>query len=368
MSRLPFIKARFPDPELTRHKIKLRLVRHHLRLRAARNGAEPPLPYDEDLDDDEPLPAFVGLDLTLDEHARIDRRADRLHDAILRKSGLMHLTRQDRETLSVLKDGLPLIRIESKDRADELAAGLHADMPWMGPATEHAWQAMRRSVREGQPGFRLPPLILDGPPGIGKTRWARRLGDLLGSASTVVDATGEATSFGVIGCQRGWSGGGPGRVLELILTRLLGNPFVIIDELDKAGTARSDRGQTYGLAEGLLPLLEPATAADWTCPWFRVRFDMSFVSWILLTNSLSPLPEPLLSRCTILRMQDVALPDLIGFAAREGRARALSEASVASVTEALARAAPRAAQQPSLRTVLRMLDRAADLEQKPMVN
>lgn len=349
MSRLPFLKARFLDPELTRHQIRLRLVRHHLRLRAARNGTELPLPDDEDQDDDEPLPAHIGVDLLPEDYARIDRRATHLHDRILRSSGLMHLTRQDRETLSVLRDGLPLIRIESESRADELAAGLHAEMPWMGPATEHAWQAMRRAVREGQPGFRLPPLILDGPPGIGKTRWARRLGDLLGTASTVVDATGEATSFGVTGCQRGWSNGRPGRVLEFILERRLGNPFVIIDELDKAGTARSDYGQTYGLAEGLLPLLEPATAADWTCPWFRVRFDMSFVSWIMLTNSLSPLPEPLLSRCTTLRLRDLGLPDLIGFARSEGHARALSEASIDSVTEALARVAPRAVQQPSLR-------------------
>ncbi|WP_265500568.1 hypothetical protein [Paracoccus beibuensis] len=71
---------------------------------------------------------------------------------------------------------------------------------------------MRRSVREGQPGFRLPPVILDGPPAIGKTHWARRLGDLIGAGTTVVDATSEAGSFGIVGCQRGWSGARPGRV------------------------------------------------------------------------------------------------------------------------------------------------------------
>lgn len=156
-------------------------------------------------------------------------------------------------------------------------------------------------------------------------------------------------------------------MLEFILARLTGNPFIVIDELDKAGHVRSDKGHPFGLAEGLLPLLEPATAADWTCPYFRVRFDMSLLSWVLLTNTVAPLPEPLLSRCTILRLQEVDLADLIGFAAREGRARALSEASIHSITDALAAVAPYAPIRPSLRTVLRMLDRAADLENRPMV-
>lgn len=65
-------------------------------------------------------------------------------------------------------------------------------------------------------------------------------------------------------------------MLEFILMRMTGNPFIAIDELDKAGHVRSDKGRSFGLAEGLLPLLEPATAADWTCPYFGVRFGVLF--------------------------------------------------------------------------------------------
>ncbi|KGJ02235.1 hypothetical protein IT41_17965 [Paracoccus halophilus] len=361
MSRFPFVKASFPDPALTPRKIRTHLIDVQQRLRDRRAAIHPP---QDDTDRADPA---EELRLTERAHRRADTRAKRLHDDILRRSGLSHPNRDEREKLSVLRDGVGLVRIASEDRADELAAVLHAEMPWMAPATGHAWQAMRRSVREGWPGFRLPPVILDGPPGIGKTRWARRLGGLIGAASMVIDAMGESASFGVTGCQRGWGSARPGRVLELIMTDLTGNPIVVIDELDKAGSARSNRDQSYGLAEGLLPLLEPATAADWTCPYYRLGFDMSFVGWILLTNSLQPLPEPLLGRCTVLRLQAVDLSDLIGFAEREGRARALSDSSIASITEALAAVAPGAATRPSLRTGLRMLDRAADLEHRPMV-
>ncbi|TJZ80727.1 AAA family ATPase [Paracoccus hibiscisoli] len=367
MTSFPFIKATFPDPDMNPRRMCRRLVLHLLRLRAARAGVDLPECDDETLHDKACQNRVEGVALTREDHRRANSRANRLYHRILRESGLDHLDKTDRDRLSALQDGVHIARISDEHRADDLAAALHAEMPWMAPATEYAWHAMRRSVREGRPGFRLPPVILDGPTGIGKTRWARRLGELVGASSTVVDATGEATSFGVVGCQRGWTSARPGRVLELILMRMTGNPFIIIDELDKAGHVRSDKGHSFGLAEGLLPLLEPATAADWTCPYFRVRFDMSLVSWVLLTNTVSPVPEPLLSRCTILRLKDVDLPHLIGFAEREGRARALSEASIRSIADALAAVAPQAPARPSLRTVLRMLDRAADLENRPMV-
>lgn len=280
--------------------------------------------------------------ITPKDQTRTDRRAARFYGRTMRSSRLDHLDKSDREKLSILKGGVSLIVIKDEHQADTLAATLHAEMPWMSVATNYAWQAMRRSVREGHVGFRLPPVILDGPPGIGKSRWARRLGDLIGTPSTIIDATSEAASFAVVGCQRGWSGARPGRVLEHIMAQLVGNPVIIIDELDKAGRTQSDRGQSYSLAEGLLPLLEPGTAVDWSCPYYRVGFDMSHVSWVLLTNRLAPVPEPLLSRCTVLQMTQLKLSDLIGFAEREGLARGLSEASIHSITTALAAIAPRA--------------------------
>lgn len=80
-------------------------------------------------------------------------------------------------------------------------------------------------------GFRLPPVILDGRPGIGKTRRAGRLDDLDGTTSTVNDATSEAARFAVVGCQFDWPGAHSGRGLEHNMTRLVGNPFTI-NELD----------------------------------------------------------------------------------------------------------------------------------------
>ncbi|MEH6775191.1 MAG: AAA family ATPase, partial [Cereibacter changlensis] len=113
-----------------------------------------------------------------------------------------HLKKEDRDRLEVLARGVPLAVIPSEHRADELAAELHGEFPWLAPATEVVWRAMRRSVREGWPGFRMPPLLLDGPVGIGKSVWARWLGTLIEAPSLVVEATNQNASFGIVGSQR----------------------------------------------------------------------------------------------------------------------------------------------------------------------
>lgn len=367
MRNYPFLKASMPDPDLSARNIAKDLVLRPLRLRAARAGVDLSRHEEESLYDLACMGAVEGISVPQKDHRRANRRASRLYDRVVRESGVGHLDKQDRERLSPLKDGVGLYRIADDHHADVLTATLHEEMPWMAPATEYAWNAMRRSVREGHPGFRLPPVIFDGPPGIGKTHWARRLGELIGAGSLVIDSTSEGGSFAVVGSQRGWSGARPGHVFEFVLERLSGNPLVVVDEVEKAGHVRSSSGQSFALAQALLPLLEPVTAADWSCPYFRVRCDMSWISWILLTNDLAPLPEPLISRCTVHRLQDVELPHLIVFAERQGRARGLSEASISAIVDALAAVAPQAEVKPSLRTMLRMLQRALDMENRPVV-
>lgn len=237
---------------------------------------------------------FIGI--SAHDTTRISRRVKRILEKRKAASGLEHLKSDDRARLEILKDGVRLISLRNEHHADELAAALHKDMPWMAPATEVVWRAMRRSVREGCPGLKIPPLLLDGPPGIGKSRLARLLGKLLSTSTTVIEATGENASFGVVGSQRGWGGSCPGRLIETILQSRIANLVMVVDEVEKAGRATSTNGHAFGLAEALLPLLEPLTAQRWSCPYYQVKFDMSWVIWVLTSNDYRLLPEPLLSR------------------------------------------------------------------------
>ncbi|SOC20156.1 ATPase family protein associated with various cellular activities (AAA) [Rhodobacter sp. JA431] len=365
---IPFIEARFFGANEGHFELETRLKKH---LRKLRCGKIPPelLTTINDVGDanDEGPDLMGAIGISADDATRINRRVKRFLELRKAASGLEHLKRDDRERLEVLKDGARLIQIPSEHRADEIAAALHEDMPWMAPANEGVWHAMRRSVREGASGLRIPPLLLDGPPGIGKSHWARRLGALLSTPTTVIEATGENASFGVVGSQRGWGGSCPGRLIETVLQSRIANPVMVVDEVEKAGRATSTNGHAFGLTEALLPLLEPMTAQRWSCPYYQVRFDMRWVIWVLTSNDYRLLPEPLLSRCPPIRLRHLTLTDLVAFVRREGAKRNLSETSIEAICEILSHPALQR-HRPSLRVAARMLQRASDLEQGPTLH
>ncbi|WP_312529543.1 AAA family ATPase [Paracoccus sp. (in: a-proteobacteria)] len=366
MSRIPFLEARFFDRSETRSALEERFELHlkSLRQRPRGSAIDPAAGNcDAALVPQVPDGCYLGTKDLL----KLNRRAKRILELREKASGLSHLRKEDRERLENLEHGVKLITIATEHRADELAATLHDQMPWMAPATEVVWHAMRRSVREGWLGLRVPPLLLDGPPGIGKSHWSRLLGDLIGLPTTVVEATSENASFGLVGGQRGWGGAYPGRVIETVLQTGIANPVIVVDEVEKAGAVTSQKGHSFGLAESMLPLLEQMTATRWTCPYFQVRCDMSWIIWVLTSNDYRRLPEPLLNRCPPIRLRNLTAPELEGFIRRQGKARNLSSPAIEAILEALGHPSLRG-HEPSLRVATRMLQRAADLEQMPMIH
>lgn len=361
MSRIPFLLVRTFDPAETTACLEDRFFRHLCSLR----GLD--LPSDDD--DEEPSfpdPQVQGPPaISVVERYRIRKRARRVFEARKAASGLDRLKADDRARLEKLHGGVRLAPVPSESRIDELAAALHSEFPWLGPATESVWRSLHRSRRDGLPGVRLRPLLLDGPPGIGKSVWARHLAKLLGTPATLIDATNESASFGIVGSQRGWGNSSPGRVLADMIQHKVGNPIIVIDEIEKAGIPVSSKGRTFDLSSALLPLFEQATAKRWTCPYHEVAFDMSWIGWVLTSNNARLLPEPLLSRCPPLRLRNPDTPELVGFVRREGTRRQLSQPAIDALTEVLQdprwHDAP-----PNLRVVIRMLQRAADLESRPI--
>ena len=233
----------------------------------------------------------------------------------------------------------------------------------MAAATEIIWQDMRASVRNGDAAPRLRPLLLVRPPGIGKTYWARALAQHLMVPTSVIEATAEPASFSVTGSQRGWGSAGSGKPLESIMASGVANPVIVVDEIEKAGTVESLRGQRFDLTEGLLPFLERSTATQWSCPYFRVSFDMSWITWVMTANSVDGLPAPFLSRCPPLKLSPLSMEHLLGWADHLGAKRNLPPAAVDAVKEVIE--AIKAPQLISLRSVARMLDSVEQAINRP---
>ncbi|WP_339822529.1 AAA family ATPase [Sulfitobacter dubius] len=349
MPRIKFADVRFTDPNAPSvFDIEHRLKQHLINFREKLGKCKP----DNQISDR--------------DRRNILRKIAAYKDAVSRRSGMGHLADKDRQRLEVFRHGAELISVESEHRADEIASAIHSEMPWMAEATERIWQDMRASVRNGDVAPRLQPLLLVGPPGIGKTFWARALAQHLMVPTSVIEATGEPASFSVTGSQRGWGSAGPGKPLESIMASGVANPVIVVDEIEKAGTVESLRGQRFSLSEGLLPFLERSTATQWSCPYFRVSFDMSWIYWVMTANSVDGLPAPFLSRCPPLKIPPLSMEHLLRFADHLGAKRNLPPAAVDAVKEVLE--AIKAPQLISLRSVARMLDSVEQVINRPLLH
>lgn len=74
-------------------------------------------------------------------------------------SGMSHLPDPAKTQLNALRIGVTVTHIPTEDKADEIAAALHEEMPWMAPATEEVWHGVRRYAREGLPSLHFNPLV-----------------------------------------------------------------------------------------------------------------------------------------------------------------------------------------------------------------
>ncbi|MFC5393506.1 AAA family ATPase [Bosea vestrisii] len=142
---------------------------------------------------------------------------------------------------------------------------------------------------------RLRPLLFAGSPGSGKSRYVRRLGELVGVGVFRVDGAGDAgVSFA--GTERRWYSTEPCRPFMACARFGQANPFVLVDEIDKAPT-RSDYGRLW---DGMLSFMEGETASRFQDPCLQVEIDLAHVSILATANDVRPLPPPLLDRFGIV--------------------------------------------------------------------
>lgn len=147
----------------------------------------------------------------------------------------------------------------------------------------------------GRQCVRLRPLLLVGDAGGGKSRFARRLGEVLNVGTWRTDASrSDGATFG--GTDKRWYSAEPCHPFLAIAQAKHANPLVLIDELEKAGT-RSDYGRFW---DCLLGFLEPETAARYPDPALQTALDLGHVSYVATANALDPLPSPLRDRFRIV--------------------------------------------------------------------
>jgi len=144
----------------------------------------------------------------------------------------------------------------------------------------------------------LPPMLLLGEPGIGKTHFARRLAGLLGTGFGFVPMSSLTAGWVLSGASSQWKNAKPGKVFDTFLNGDYANPVIVVDELDKA----SADGQ-YDPLGALYELLEQQTATRFVDEFVELPIDASGAVWLATANDAARIPEPLLDRLTVYQIE-----------------------------------------------------------------
>lgn len=142
------------------------------------------------------------------------------------------------------------------------------------------------------------PVILTGPPGVGKSLVAQQVARQLMEVSCHTLRMETATASGdLVGIAEFWGNSKAGRLAQALIFGREAAPLFVLEELEKT-TARE-----YDPLASLYALLEADSAKvfhDEAHPWMTI--NASRVMYLALCNSVDALPAPIVSRMKIIEI------------------------------------------------------------------
>lgn len=139
----------------------------------------------------------------------------------------------------------------------------------------------------------LPPILLTGEPGVGKTRFIKELAKLLNTDFYSLDFSTISSGFVLNGGDSTWSESKPGFVSNSLRESRYANPIILLDEIDKVGNDK-----IYDPLACLYSLLEPHSATNFRDEFLEITMDMSKIMWFATANYPERIAAPIRSRMT----------------------------------------------------------------------
>ena len=150
---------------------------------------------------------------------------------------------------------------------------------------------------DSQDALEITPMLLLGPPGVGKTHFAREVAQLLGTGLGFVSMSSLTAGWVLSGANAQWKGARPGKVFDTLVDGQYANPVMVVDEIDKA------RGEhAYDPLGALYSLLEHDTAGSFVDEFAEVPVDASQVIWVATANDERCIPDPILNRMNVYQV------------------------------------------------------------------
>lgn len=191
--------------------------------------------------------------------------------------------------------------------------------------------------------LKIPAILLDGPPGIGKTAYCGRLAKLLGIRFEQIDLSSGGANFTMTGLDSGYGSGHPGRIWE----SLQHDSLSVLWQLDEV--EKSAKDGKYGGNQYLLSLLEPESSKRFIDNATLLPLNGSWLIYIATSNDKTAIDAPLRSRFEIFDIQKPDRNQLLavvrsihrGIQESEAWAQSFTPELSGSVVEALSEHTPR---------------------------
>jgi ATP-dependent Lon protease len=153
-------------------------------------------------------------------------------------------------------------------------------------------------VSDSRDAMELPPMLLLGKPGIGKTHFGKRLSQLLATGFGLVSMSSLTAGWVLSGSSSQWKNAKPGKVFDTFLNGSYANPVILVDEIDKAGGDIQ-----YDPLGALYTLLEHDTATQFVDEFVEIPIDTSDAVWIATANEETRIPDPILNRMNVYHIE-----------------------------------------------------------------
>lgn len=180
------------------------------------------------------------------------------------------------------------IPVVTKATIDRLSR-LRDEAPHLSDATDFVLGQLQLS-RIGDGRFSLPPMLLVGDPGVGKSWWCEQLALALGVGYEALQMPSVTASFELTGSNHSWNNAKPGRFLRAFLSTESASPIFVLDELDRMNVGN------YAPEGTLLGLLDTQTSRRFRDEFYDAEFDLSRSVFVATANHPEHMDQALRSR------------------------------------------------------------------------